>query len=206
VRALLEIHYLPSIAYFCQLLKYNEVIIDDAEAFGRQSYRNRCYIAAANGKMPLIIPVKRSRDGINISKIEIDNSTNWQHIHWQSIQSAYGKSAFFEYYAPYLKPFYEKEYENLFGFNLEIIKTLAKILKLKTNISLLSEIEDFNISEVEDIRDTIHPKTNSEEISKHFSIKPYMQVFMEKHGFIPNLSILDLLMCEGPNAVEVIYR
>ena len=92
MRALTELHYLPSIAYFSQILQAGEIVLDDSEAFGRQSYRNRCYIAAANGKMPLIVPVKRSRAGLKMSDVEIDNSTNWQRIHWQSIRTTDYKS------------------------------------------------------------------------------------------------------------------
>ncbi|MGZ5303734.1 MAG: WbqC family protein [Bacteroidia bacterium] len=205
VRILLEIHYLPSIAYFSHILASNEIVIDDTEPFGRQSYRNRCYIAAANGRMPLIIPVKRSRSGISIKDIEIDNHTNWQRIHWQSIQSAYGKSAFFEYYADAIKPFYELPYEKLFDYDLALLKTLIKLLKMKdVNISFLSQLDKDQKVDLLNFKDKIHPKTALNELEKHFSTHPYMQVFEEKNGFIPNLSVLDLLFCEGPNAKEVI--
>lgn len=205
MRILLEIHYLPSIAYFSQILQSDGLVIDDTEPFGRQSYRNRCYIAAANGRMPLIIPVKRSRSGISIKDIEIDNQTNWQRIHWQSIQSAYGKSAFFEYYADAIKPFYEQPYAKLFEYNLAILITLIKLLKVKDlKIHFLSQLDEDEKTDLTNLKDKIHPKAGVSEQEKHFSAQPYMQVFGEKNGFLPNLSVLDLLFCEGPNASEII--
>ena len=205
MRILLEIHYLPSIAWFSVVAANDAVVIDDTEAFGRQSYRNRCYIAAANGRMPLIVPVKRSRSGISIAEIEIDNSTNWQHVHWQSIRSAYGKSAFFEYYADYFKPFYEQKFDKLFDFDMQLLLTIFKLLKIpKEKITFLSQLPDSEKNDLVNYKDKIHPKADLSENMKHFSAIPYMQVFREKNGFIPNLSILDLLFCEGPNAKNVL--
>ncbi len=202
VRALLEIHYLPSIAYFSKFTAFQKIIIDDTENFGRQSYRNRCYIAGANGKMPLIVPVKHSRSTQKITDVEIDNATNWQQIHWKSIYSAYGNSPFFEYYESLILPFYTKKYQHLFGFNLDIIKALLKILKLKdTELLLLSEV---NENDIINLKESIHPKKDNSGSDKHFSSHAYMQVFEEKHGFLLNLSILDLLFCEGPNAQEIL--
>lgn len=207
VRILLEIHYLPSIAYFSKILLYDEIIIDDTEPFGRQSYRNRCYIAAANGRMPLIIPVKRSRSGISIDEIEIDNQTNWQRIHWQSIQSAYGKSAFFEYYAVVLKPFYEKPYTKLFDYNMALLQLLLKLLKVKDKtLLLLSQLDDNEVNNMLNFKDKIHPKADISQTDKHFSAYPYMQVFEDRNGFLANLSVLDLLFCEGPQASEIIQK
>ncbi len=207
MRAVLEIHYLPSIAYFCKFLACKNIVIDDMEAFGRQSYRNRCYIAAANGPMPLIIPVKRSRSGISVNDIEIDNKTGWQRIHWQSIQSAYGKSAFFEYYADALKPFYEQPYVKLFDYNIAIIKILIRLLKMKEiTIAMLSNIPENEKPQLVNLKNIIHPKNSENELSKHFLPYPYMQVFQEKHGFQPGLSVLDLLFCEGPAALGIIEK
>jgi hypothetical protein len=188
---LLELHYLPCIQFFSKFEAYDHVIIDDVESFEKQNYRNRCSIAGANGKIDLTIPVHQSRKKLPIREILIDNHIHWQHQHWQSIQSAYGKTAFFEHYAHLLAPVYEKPFDKLFDFNLELLLILMKILKIEP--SKLLQLSETNISqsEVLDFRNKIHPKPKFQAEDPLFTPTRYQQAFETKNGFIPNLGVID---------------
>jgi len=199
---LLELQYLPCIQYFSKLYNFNHVIIDDLEHFEKQSYRNRCIIAGANGPIDLIVPVYQSRRRLPIKEILIDNHIHWQHQHWQSIKSAYGKTAFFEHYAHKLEDIYSQPFANLFDFNLALLTVLLKILKVDTEqLKLLSEVAG---AEYLDYKNKIHPKERFQAIDAHFVMVPYQQAFNERHGFLPNLSIIDLIFNEGPGAGEIL--
>jgi len=192
---LLELHYLPCIQFFSKFQFADGIIIDDTEAFEKQSYRNRCTIAGANGVIDLIVPVHGSRKRIPIKEMEIDNHANWQHQHWQSIKSAYGKTPFFEHYDYRLQPVYEKPFQNLFDFNLELLLILLKIFKIDASKLVLKS--EFQEMEYFDFRNKIHPKAKYNTEDNTFKPVRYQQAFEEKLGFIPNLSIIDLLFNVG---------
>ena len=166
------------------------------ENFIKQSIRNRCEILAANGKLNLIIPRKHKANGkTKISEIKISYSEDWQKIHWKSIESAYNSSPFFEFYKNKLKPYYFNEEIYLIDFNkkiqFEILKMINEKIEHKTS-SKYNENGKFI-----DLR-------NSEFKSK--IIEKYDQVFIEKHGFISNLSILDLLFNKGPETSDYLHN
>jgi len=192
---LLSTAYLPPVEYFQKIASTDKIIIEPHEHFVKQTYRNRCTIYGANGVLALSIPLENTHDKTTITQKKISYKQNWQKLHWRSIESAYRNSPYYIYYADELKVFYENEFELLIDYNTEQLKVLLKLLKIKTEIAFTEAFE----KEVEpDFRNTISPKTSMEE--KNF--KPYTQVFSEKHGFKPNLSIIDLLFNKGPETKE----
>lgn len=188
-----------------QCLLYEEVIFEQYANYQRSSYFNRAYIAGANGKQRLTIPLKGSSRQKNILKnITIDNSVKWQRIHWQAILSAYAKSAFFEFYETELKQLYLQPAENLFGWNISLIKLLLKILNIDFKHSFTNnyEAKDKVKLEMTDMRNIIRPNMNLNE----FKFEHYYQLFQEKNGFKANLSVLDVLFSTGPESVQIIQN
>ena len=190
--ALLELHYLPSVAYFTQLVKHSHIILEQHEHYTKRSYRNRCHIAGANGLLRLSVPLQKGKNsGVPIREIRIANQDDWQAQHWQSIQSAYGNAPFFEFYADELRPYFEEKYEFLWDWNWDLLQEVISLLQLEVNITLSSEfIKEVSNNEVIDLRNKIKP-------NRTFDLPRYPQVFREKHGFLSNLSILDLLFCQS---------
>ncbi|MBA2583667.1 MAG: WbqC family protein [Bacteroidetes bacterium] len=183
------------VSYYCCLAKFKEICIENHETYSRQSYRNRCSIYAANGILNLSIPVNATNNTV-IKEVTIEHSENWQRQHWRSISSAYKSSPYFIYYDYELQPFYEKPFKYLIDFNEEIQNKFLTLLNLSVHPFSSLTYDKFVENSV-DLRELIHPKK-----SNLFSLPQYNQVFIEKHGFIPNLSILDLLFNQGPESKE----
>ena len=167
------------------------IVFEHHEHFIKQTYRNRCEIYGPNGIQPLIIPVMHA----NLSKsslkdIKISFDTPWNKIHWKSICSAYRNSAYFEFFEDDFQKVYEKPNKFLCDFNLNLIYLILKLFKTTKIISCTSSFENYPAS-VTDFRNTFHPK------KKIFIIKPYHQVFSDRHGFINDLSCIDYLFNEG---------
>ncbi|MDQ3191592.1 MAG: WbqC family protein [Bacteroidota bacterium] len=187
--------YLAPVSYYVCLANFNDVFIENHETFAKQSYRNRCGIYTANGVLNLSIPVNAANHSL-IKEVKIDNSKNWQRQHWRSIMSAYNASPFFIYYDYELQPFYEKSFNYLLDFNNEIQQKLLSLLNFSVKITPTSDFEK-SLNKDLDFRQLIHPKKNS-----LFNLQEYNQVFNDKHGFIPDLSILDLLFNQGPESTS----
>ena len=186
--------YLPPISYLKACLGAGEIILESQEHFIKQTYRNRCTIYSANGPLSLVIPVRHENLYSNpISYVSMSDDVAWKKIHWRSITSSYRKSAFFEFYEEDIKSLYETDEINLFNFNLNCFRLLFKLLKTQPSIRL-TEIYEVETN-AKDLRTGIHPKTPSTE-----SFKRYHQVFENRHGFIPDLSVLDLLCNLGPES------
>ena len=188
--------YLPPLSYFSALLHAENVWLEACENYVKQSYRNRCRIAATNGIETLSIPVE-SRNGQKapIRDVRISSHGNWQLTHWRAITSAYRNSPFFEYFEDDFRPFYEKRWTFLWDYNLDLLTLVLKLLDAQPKIQL-TEKYDANPLDSNDLREIIHPKKEPVFISK-----PYYQVFKNKHGFLTDLSIIDLIFNMGNEAI-----
>lgn len=194
----------PPIQYFSKLVQFEKVYLEQFENFTKQTYRNRYEILGANGVISLVAPVVKGRGRkIKIRDLKISYDTDWQRNHWRTIFSAYNSSPFFEFYKDDIQPFFEKPRKFLFDFNLEILQTLCYLLELEPNLVLTEDFEQVPEGTL-NFREAISPKKNRTETDAQFYPQPYTQVFHEKFGFAPNLSILDLLFNEGPNSLNVL--
>jgi hypothetical protein len=194
---ILSTAYLAPVEYYMQLYNRKRLIIEKQDNYVKQTYRNRCVIASANGLQTLSIPVvKPASDKCQTKDIRIAEHGNWRHLHWNAIISAYNSTPFFEYYADDFSPFYEKRREFLFDFNEELRERICSLLDISPSVSYSSEYLLPEPAQL-DLREILHPK--KEFYIKNF--KPYYQVFENKYGFQSNLSIIDLLFNMGPEAV-----
>ena len=189
--------YFPNVAHFAAMLKAGEVIFEMHDNYQKQTYRNRTFIYGANGKLQLSVPVIYSqKERQKYRDIKIHNTEKWQMLHWKSLESAYKTSPFFEFYEDELQPLFTQKAAYLLDFNLKCFETILECLQL-----------GINTSETKDFQKEITAKTDFRYLANsrkepNFDFDNYTQVFGEKHGFIPNLSILDLLFNEGTNAVS----
>lgn len=189
--------YFSNIASFVAIVKAKEIIFEVEDNFLKQTYRNRTYIYGANGKLALNIPVIHSQKNRQKYKdVRIYNEEKWQSTHWKSLLSAYRTSPYFEYYEDDLAPLFNKKANFILDFNLKCFEIVCGCLQLELNISK-TETYQKTIPSITDCRRLVHAK--KEQIQ---NFKPYTQVFGNKHGFISNLSILDLLFNEGPNTIN----
>ena len=197
---LLSTAYLPPFEYVQKCIQ-GAVRIEACEHYIKQSYRNRTLIATANGVQSLSIPVVHLSSKMPIRDVRIDYATPWQRLHWKSIDTAYSGSPYFLYFQDYLKPFYEKRYDFLFDYNLELTLVILKLFGCDFHPQMTEEfVADYTSQdEVEDLRNAIHPKRR-QEASYPFSHKTYTQIFEDRLGFVPNLSIIDYLFNEGIEA------
>ena len=165
--------------------------MDACEHFVKQSYRSRCPIYGPNGKQDLIIPIVHDKlYEIPIKEVRIANDYRWQIVHWRSLEAAFKNSPYFEFYEDAFRPYYEKKYNFLFDFNLELINELFKAKRATVEIKFTEKYEP-TIEDASDLRNYFHPKKNYETPEK------YHQVFSDKHGFIERLSVVDLLFNTG---------
>jgi hypothetical protein len=185
--------------YYSKLATGVSCLIEQDEHYRKQTYRNRAVIYDANGALKLIIPLKKHPEKTAFRNIQLSYDAPWQDLHWKSLESAYRSSPFFEYYEHDFADFYTgKKYTFLIDFNLAIHEVILRLLKLQPAVSLSNEYKKVYDNAL-DFRDLISPKYDVLS-DPDFRIKPYPQVFEPKHGFLPNLSIVDLLFNEGPQS------
>ena len=202
MKALLSSTYFGPIQWYQKLNRYDECLIERHESFIKQTYRNRMIIPTTNGPLSLTIPTNHDIS-LSMKDIRISDHANWRHVHWNALLSAYGESPFFEYYQDDIRPFFEKKYEFLFDFNMETTEKMIELLDIRPKISITEayiqskELEEED--EIKDFRDAIRPKKPLPDAE--FVPKRYYQVYGQKHGFQPNMSILDLLFNEGNEAI-----
>lgn len=209
MKAILATTYFGPVQWYQKLNRFDGVLMEQHEHFLKQTYRNRCVIATTQGVQALTVPVEAPvGEGVSLSKTEIkdvriSNHGKWRTEHWNALQSAYGESPFFEFYEDDIRPFFENRWEFLLDFNMAITEKMCELLDIHPHIELTSSYQNsLPIGEgwgETDFRTVIHPKHPQED--SDFSPKPYYQVYKERFGFLPNLSILDLLFNMGNEAV-----
>ena len=204
---ILSTAYLGNIQYYTKLLQTAEpVAIEQHENFVKQSFRSRCDILGANGPVSLSVPVyKTSGEKTPIREVRIDYSKAWQHQHWNSIHSAYKNSPYFDYFGELFEPFYQKKTEFLWDLNARMQETIFGILGISPEFTYSEEYVR-PTAEDKDFRNSLSPKPRLHQTDPAFTPETYYQVFSERAAFVPNLSIIDLIFCEGPQAAGILRR
>ncbi|HEX8656939.1 MAG TPA: WbqC family protein [Hymenobacter sp.] len=216
---LTELQYHPPAALFAELLRADGILLEAHEHYRKQTFRNRCLIRTAQGVQPLTVPVVDGNraEKVSVAAIEIDYRQNWVHRHWRTLQTAYGNSPYFEYYADYLHDIYVRKPILLFDLNLQFLRLLLRCFRLPLPLSLTTNylpnysaqpyFENSGLATAAlplvDRRDWLTPKAVSKTAepdspAAHSLVRPYPQVFGP--GFEPGLSVLDLLFSQGPAA------
>ncbi|MHA4846849.1 WbqC family protein [Flavitalea antarctica] len=198
---LIDLQYFPSVDYILTLMKSQHISFEQYDWHRKMSFRNRCMIAGANGIIKLTVPLIGGRDQRTIAKeVEIDNSSNWQRQHLRSIISGYKRSPFFDHFEDGLREIFDQKVTYLVDWNLLCLAWLEKTVGLAWSFSTTREyVATMENPEILDLRDHFFPRTLGVVGKANLS---YRQVFEEKNGFIPHLSILDFLFCAGPVAVK----
>lgn len=195
--------YFAPVQFYSRFIIHPEIYIEQFEHFNKQTYRNRCVILGGNNSITLVVPVIKGRGAkVLIKDLKIAYDMNWQRNQWRTIFSAYNSSPFFEYYKDDILPIFEKKTKYLLDLNQSIHKTICDLLEIENKSELTTDFETVPNNTL-NFREIISPK-NITHPDPDFQPQAYTQVFSEKFGFIPNLSILDLLFNEGPNALTIL--
>ena len=213
--ALLQTTYFGPVQWYQKLHRYEYTLIEQYDSYQKQTFRNRCIIATANGLQALTVPVdthpvlgSSAAESAKclLKDVRISDHNQWRRIHWNALQSAYSESPFFEYYADDIRPFFEQKYDFLIDFNEAIRQKMCELIDIHPSVEYTQEfLSPQEVSStthhpiIHDFRDVIsakHPQPDAD-----FEVKRYWQVFQHKHGFLPNLSILDLLFNMGPESI-----
>ncbi len=197
MKVLLHPTYFPNIVHFAAMLQSNHIMFEVCDNYQKQTYRNRTHIYGANGLLALHVPIKHSHKNRQFYKdVKIANDGKWQSQHWKSLQSAYRTSPFFEYYEDELAPLFQTKQEYILEYNFKCLEIILECLQLDINFTKTTEFQK-ETTGILDGRFLVNARKE-----KEFQLEPYTQVFSNKHGYINNLSILDLLFNEGPNALN----
>ncbi len=196
---LIHPNYFPNIHQFTQIIKANNILFEVSDNYQKQTFRNRTYIYGANGKLGLFIPVIHTHKNRELFKdVKISYESNWMDLHLKSLQSAYRSSPYFEYFEDdFIKLYAEKE-KFLVDFNIKCIKLISNLLDLDLDYKISSEYVE-KTNDIIDLRDLSNARKQ-----KTIETPKYIQVFESKHGYLNNLSIIDLIFSEGPNSVSLI--
>ena len=205
MNVLLSTTYFGPIQWYQKLYRADEAWIEQHESFQKQTYRNRCLIATTQGTQALTVPVERTGSSLDIKDIRISDHGNWRHLHWNALQSAYGDSPFFMYYEDDLRPFFTQRWDYLLDFNEAIREKLCELLDIHPTVRYTDAYTATTPDALAsgtialDFRSSINPKHPASD--PDFEPRKYYQVYDAKHGFLPNLSIIDLLFNIGPEAI-----
>ena len=193
---LIHPNYFPNIYQFTQIIKANNILFEVSDNYQKQTFRNRTYIYGANGKLGLFIPVIHTHKNRELFKdVKISYESNWMDLHLKSLQSAYRSSPYFEYFEDdFIKLYSEKE-KFLVDFNIKCIKLISNLLDLDLDFKISNEYVE-KTNDIIDLRDLSNARKE-----KKIETPKYIQVFESKHGYLNNLSILDLIFSEGKNSV-----
>lgn len=199
---LIELQYLPCQEYFYHIINHSNVYIESCESFQKQSFRNRCHVLGANKVEALTIPVIHKGAGTLIRDTEIDYNQRWLNIHLRTLESAYRKAPYFQFYWDYFENIFVKRNRFLFDLNLELMTVCLKLLGIEKKIELTSDYFREVSQEINDFRSIIHPKkVNRQQI---IILPTYTQLFGS--NFVPNLSIIDLLFNAGPDSIKLLEQ
>ena len=199
---LLHPTYFPSISHFAAMAQSENITFEIEDNFQKQTNRNRTYIYSPNGIQLLNIPVKHSKESHQKTKdIRIEAEFDWQKQHFKSLEAAYRSSPFFEFFEDDLRPFFEKKQDFLLDLNFEALEVVSKCLRMKIDYTTTTEyFHEVDTAVITDFRALVNGKKDSS------AFENYTQVFDDKHGFINNLSVLDLLFNEGKYAMDYLKK
>jgi WbqC-like protein len=215
---LIDLQYFPQYNLFKISNKFSNIVFDQYEYYQKMSFRNRCQIAGAEGMINLSVPLEKGRDQKSVMKdVRISDRMSWQDQHWKTIVSCYSRSPWFEYYRDGLEGLYKKSFLFLVDWNLHCFDWAVRALQMPVSFSLTNEYrKNYGDDDWLDWRGKILPKDRvwppvipvlGNEIMSNGEANQtvkYRQVFEERTGFLPNLSILDLLFCEGKRAGDLL--
>ena len=201
---LIEPHYFPSVAYLALLSKYPKVMLEVHEHYPKQTYRNRCYVQGANRLQPLTVPVRKGRGKVPTHAVQINHDEPWTAHHWRTLQSAYGKAPFFDFFAADFHDILLQKNNYLVDLSVTILTKCLEILQLEVQSLTLSQ----NYYSVVpkgffDARNTLRPGLPPV-LPSYFRPVSYQQLF--GNNFVPNLSVIDLLFCAGSRANSIIRQ
>lgn len=196
-KVLISIAYLPPVEYFSLISGADEVFIEANENYIKQSYRSRCYILSSHGPQMLPVPViEGSRHKIPVRQARIDYSKKWQQVHLRGMASSYRCSPYFDFYYETIEKIISARHELLWELNMKLLEAILKMMKIRIRIRFTADYEPA-VNEPYDYRYRLDPAKTALAIHKE-----YMQVFKNPSGFVPNLSIVDLIFNQGPDSVD----
>lgn len=196
--------YLAPVEYYVKLYHYDRVWVEGFDHYAKQTYRNRCVIAAADGPLALTIPTEKGEaDKLLTRDVRISDHGNWRRVHWNAFEAAYRHSPFFDYYADEFHRFFEQRYTFLTDFNDALCRWVCEQVGLQPDICPTTVYEAATAGK-EDFRERIHPKKDYRTTDPDFVPVVYYQVFDARNGFLPNLSVADLLFNMGPESLLVL--
>ncbi len=195
---LLEPQYAGSLSFWKLILQHEKIVFEQYENYTKRSFRNRCHIVSPNGILRLSIPLEHGKNQhCALKEVRISYNERWQNLHWQSLQTCYRRSPYFEFYEDKLVPFYEKRIDFLLDFNLQLFDTICNILKTKPEYMLTTSYDDTVENTYSDFRNVLLPNI----VQPQYETKSYLQVFCDRMPFQQNVSILDLLFNCGNQAL-----
>lgn len=199
MKLLLHPTYFPNIISFAALVQH-KVIWEVEDNYQKQTYRNRCYVSNDQGRQMLSIPIKHvggTQGRQKYKDVLMENGYQWQRQHWRTLQTAYRTSPFFEFYEDDIAPIFENEHKFLLDFNLKTIAVICDCLQLKM-------LQDRTVNYEMELGPTLFDGRFLVRCKKEypFEQEEYVQVFGDRHGFVRNTSVLDLLFNEGTNALS----
>lgn len=202
---LLPSAYLAPVSFYALIAACDTVRVEQCDHYVKQTYRNRCVIAAESGPLSLTVPTEKSiTPKCCMSEVRISDHGNWRHLHWNAIESAYKNSPFYDYYQDDFLPFYRENFPTLLDYNQQLCLLVCDLIGLHPSFSFTSEYNSTAAGDITDCRIWIEP--GCMEWRERVKVVPYYQVFASRMGFQENMSILDLLFNMGPESILVLQQ
>ncbi len=198
---LLSTAFMPNIQYIRAIAAHKTAVVEQWESFPKQTFRNRCEILTANGRMSLTVPVEKANTKQMTRDVKVSYHEPWQSKHWHAICSAYNSSPFFMYYRDDFEPFFREKTEYLLDLNMKILERILSILDIKATVRLTDDYVRATDPGFNDLRNQIHPKVAQRHGEYFYDDTPYPQVFDSKMPFEPNLSVIDAIFNNGIDAL-----